>query len=332
MSLLLINQLKNNTTLTPLQVNAAVLLITSQSHAILSSPPRLLGKASRKWKWSVRTRVEHLGIYSNHLRKVWDLVKDRIRIPRKKNGKINKRLYYKSNSLAPLARLTCVISALRNGRKLTMSEYQVDKAYITREFKHMIPIIGERCTFIDLPKIWVKHPFERVAGAVDCTTHFRCRVHPNQHLYYRGDKHGHFISAQVVCDLEGKLACVHFFSGRLNDQACFSESGLQSLLEKLNVNLLADLGYHDFHLVTPLSHMPADWRAIQAGMRSVVENINGVVEKWNYASERVRGHHPQFQAYCLLVIYNLVALVLEEFPLRSPNYLVRFTSPAALHF
>src|SRR5690606_40591170 len=80
-----------------------------------------------------------------------------------------------------------------------------------------------------------------------------------------------------------------------SDQACFSESGLQSLLEKLNVNLLADLGYHDFHLVTPLSHMPADWRAIQAGMRSVVENIK------DRKSTRLNSSHVKisYAVFCL---------------------------------
>jgi hypothetical protein len=36
-----------------------------------------------------------------------------------------------------------------------------------------------------------------VSGAIDCTSHFRNRVHPRQGDYYCGDKRGHFISDQV---------------------------------------------------------------------------------------------------------------------------------------
>ena len=50
---------------------------------------------------------------------------------------------------------------------------------------------------ISTPQEWTPHTFESVVGAVDCTSHYRCRVHPGQAAYYRGDKHGHFLTAQV---------------------------------------------------------------------------------------------------------------------------------------
>ena len=44
------------------------------------------------------------------------------------------------------------------------------------------------------------------AGAqfiMDCTSHYRRQVHPGQHLYYRGDKHAHFLTAQVCVSMDG---------------------------------------------------------------------------------------------------------------------------------
>lgn len=36
-----------------------------------------------------------------------------------------------------------------------------------------------------------------IHGAIDCTSHYRQRVHPGQSFFYRGDKRAHFITAQV---------------------------------------------------------------------------------------------------------------------------------------
>lgn len=53
---------------------------------------------------------------------------------------------------------------------------------------------------------------------IDCTPHYRDRVHPGQHLFYRGDKHAHFLTSQVVCSLKGLVYNVVLAKGHNNDQ------------------------------------------------------------------------------------------------------------------
>jgi len=59
--------------------------------------------------------------------------------------------------------------------------------------------------------------FEGVSGAIDGTCHFRNRIHPRSGDLYRGDKHAHFVGAQVVCGLDGKYFRVILTLGHNND-------------------------------------------------------------------------------------------------------------------
>jgi len=64
-----------------------------------------------------------------------------------------------------------------------------------------LSILGKHFNEINEPDQWplaTQPGFEGVVGAIDCTSHFRCRVHPRQGDYYRGDKGGHFLTAQVM--------------------------------------------------------------------------------------------------------------------------------------
>lgn len=227
-----------------------------------------------------------------------------------------------SNSLIDQGRLILVLSYLRRGQQRVdlAQEWEVSTGYITREVHFLIPILAARCNFIKPPTIWAKHPFEDVVGAIDCTAHRRCRVHPHQHDYYRGDKKCFFITAQVVCGLDGQLFHIAFFPGRVNDQAAF----LQTWRERLaiaDIKLLADGGYSDDHLITPQNAHGQQWNNTQKSLRSIVEHVNSVVQCFHYAAKKVRGNEPELQTYCLKVIYNLTALILNGGSLRDPLFL-----------
>lgn len=58
-------------------------------------------------------------------------------------------------------------------------------------------------------------------GAIDCTTHLRWRVHPWQSDFYRGDKHAHFLTAQLAVSLAGRPWDLQLGLGHNNDQAMF---------------------------------------------------------------------------------------------------------------
>lgn len=341
----------------------AVLLITElllQIHRkkrilqyLLTTPTVTLGHSSRKWRWLVRSvktkpkykrrskellprnrwgpleqtgynRYLHTGVLSAQFRMIFQLIEDDLKLPRSKRAD---RTKIRSNSLRPQARLALVLTYLRNGQKSTkniMLNYGVNRPYISREVRHVAPILASRCMFIRSPVSWTPHQFVNAVGAIDCTSHYRCRTHPNQHLFYRGDKRAHFITAQVVCSLTGVIQSVNFFPGHMNDQGVFSLSGWQAKLQQEGIILLADGGYCDLNLVTPNDDRSKQWNDEQKALRSVVEHTNSVIHGWGYASECVRGHSPELHACCLLVIYNLSNLMLLELPLRSNAFLARF--------
>jgi hypothetical protein len=60
-----------------------------------------------------------------------------------------------------------------------------------------------------------------------CTSHYRNRVHPRQGDYYRGDKHAHFLNAQVVVDLDGTILHVALGLGHNNDKGMFILTGMK---------------------------------------------------------------------------------------------------------
>lgn len=168
----------------------------------------------------------------------------------------------RKNSLVVEGRVALVLSVFRRGQQSSdaiCTDYGVSPAYLSREFKHTVPIFASNCTFISSTLEWPReHPFERVVGAIDCTSHYRVRVHPHQIDFYRGDKKGFFLSAQLLVDLKGKILDVSLFPGRVVDQTAFKTSWS----EKLAIDdkyMLADQGYHDAHLVTPLKYAPDEW-------------------------------------------------------------------------
>ena len=62
-------------------------------------------------------------------------------------------------------------------------------------------------------------------GAIDCTT--RNRVHPCSSEYYRGDKHAHFMTAQLVCSLQGSMWDMQLGPGHNNDQGMLNITGIE---------------------------------------------------------------------------------------------------------
>src|SRR5690606_15383357 len=137
------------------------------------------------------------GLFGKEFYRVFDAVSEDLEKPR--SGSLTNKLGH--NSLITESRLCLVLSYLRRGQQVDAlcTEYVVSPSYVTREFSHAIPILAAKCMFIK-PKVeWPKRcAFENVCGAIDCTSHYRTRVHPHQIDYYRGDKKGFFLSAQLL--------------------------------------------------------------------------------------------------------------------------------------
>ena len=101
--------------------------------------------------------------------------------------------------LEPRCRLLLVLHWLRHYPKylLLQEQYQVSKSFISRDIKHITPILYTKLNFIKWPEEWIEVGRFGTHGAEDGTPHYRWRVHPGQAYYYRGDKHAHLLGAQV---------------------------------------------------------------------------------------------------------------------------------------
>jgi len=178
----------------------------------------------------------------------------------------------------------------------------------------VLPILYEALQGIAWPKEWFPSGVFNTDGSVDCTSHFRWRVHPGQSNYYRGDKHAHFLTAQVVSNHLGDYQDVTLGLGHNNDQGMFRLTGLDQYIEDNNLNLLADGGYRHHRLVTPRD-VPHALEAAQKDERSQVETSIGVAKGFAFASDVVR-HSPEVQEVGTMIVYELahikVADVLPE--------------------
>ena len=111
---------------------------------------------------------------------------------------------YITRSWSPRTRLLLVLHWL----KAYPSYRQLANAFgghastVLREIWDLLPKLCE--VLYDLIE-WPPADGESDFGAIDCTAHYRNRVHPFSSEFYRGDHHRHFLTAQVVCSLHGKL-------------------------------------------------------------------------------------------------------------------------------
>ena len=131
----------------------------------------------------------------------------------------------------------------------------------------------------------------------------------------RADKHGFFISAQVICSLEGIIYHVALGLGHNNDKGMLILTGMKDFLVDNDLYWLADSGYSNTHLVTSSDKMPITWNHQQKGMRSIADTVIGFVKRFSLAAMTFR-QSPELQQVSLMVIYQLANKRLLEYPLR----------------
>ena len=150
-----------------------------------------------------------------------------------------------------------------------------------------------------------------ITGAIDCTSHFRTQVHPKQANYYCYDKHGFFITIQVLTDLSGRMRSVCFGLGHNNDQGMLSIMQMKEFLEWHDIKVLGDGGYQYYLIVSP-DNQSTQWNNMQKALKTA----QGMTGHWSFASTKVH-INPELQTFCLMIIYYFVAMILEEYPLRT---------------
>jgi len=219
--------------------------------------------------------------------------------------------------------LTLVLYYLRHAPKLkqlgqlfTISEATCDR-WIRKYFPILCEVLQDNIT---LPEWTELEPgFCGSHFLIDCTSHVRRRVHPGQHLYYRGDKHCHFLTAQVVTSLRGLVYAVVIALGHNNDQGVFNQT-FRKEVETRNLIGLGDRGYHH-PIVVPnvkpkeLRRSPAQYSSQHSARRSPAEIINSCTKNWTFAERKV-AISPEFQAMGLHIIYCLANLLFKYDPER----------------
>lgn len=220
-------------------------------------------------------------------------------------------------TLSPRARLCLVLNYFKEGGRYRRISriYGVSKSYISRELYHIVPKLYCTLNEISWPDVWTPHSFEGVSAALDCTPHYRDRVHPGSSNWYRGDKHAHFYNVQLVVSLQGVLLDVKIVLGHNNDKGTFKITETHQKMDQLQLKWLADGGYGYHRLVTPDDRRSKEWNNTQKSLRSIVEVVAGLAK--NYAICRDQfGGNPELQEMIIMSVYQLTNINLKEYPLR----------------
>ena len=132
--------------------------------------------------------------------------------------------------------------------------------------------------YIKFPSQTNEYVYGNAFAVVDCTSHFRERIHPGSTLFYRGDKHAHFLNALVVCGLNGHIYYVSIGFGRNSDLLLFQRTGLTKFLSKNKLKMLGDRGFKNENILYPIdpeeTKDEATFNSVLQSYRSVVENVN----------------------------------------------------------
>jgi hypothetical protein len=133
-----------------------------------------------------------------------------------------------SCTLVPRVCLLLVLQWLREypKYKLLARTYHISSSQVSREIHHILPILYSHLDEVKFPQQWSSNVWEGVSAIIDCTSHFRNRVHPRQGDYYRADKHRHFLTAENVVDLQGCIIFTVIGQGHNNDMGMFQLTSL----------------------------------------------------------------------------------------------------------
>ncbi len=103
--------------------------------------------------------------------------------------------------------------------------------------------------------------------------------------------------------------------GHNNDGGMLILTQMKQYLARHNIKALGDGGYGYYLIVSPDANKSKEWNNQQKGLRSVIETVCGMAKCWDFAANKVRVNS-ELQMVLLNIIYNFVAQIMEEYPLR----------------
>ncbi|KAN0033069.1 hypothetical protein ACTA71_008454 [Dictyostelium dimigraforme] len=188
---------------------------------------------------------------------------------------------FKGNySLSPNSMLDVIFYYLEKGGNLsTLSDiFQVSISVIHNIKTKIFPLMMEALSGAIKP--WTNNISKPSLYAIDCTCHPIVRCHPGQREMYRSDKGCHFISSQLIVDINTQMIVdVVIGKGRNNDPGLAIKSGTNDIVVGNNLKVLADSAYRSKYYITPRSHSYTDgskksishFKKEHAALRSIVE-------------------------------------------------------------
>jgi hypothetical protein len=245
----------------------------------------------------------------------------RIAQPRRQNGRPGRRLT--AANLLVEDRLFLVLVFLRsNGYYHDLArEFQVSRSYISREIRHVVPII---CSELHNEVRWPQGvppgdpALHGAQGMIDCTAHWRVEV-PGDRSYFRRDIAMPNIGAQVVTSLSCEIWDIVFFAGHNNDQGIYCTSGMNANLQRRSITLLSDMGYRAPQLLRPDAVMPDDpyFEAKHRAMRAAIERTFWINESWSVSGQVCR-LPLEIHLYALDATWRLTAWNMRRKPMVPP--------------
>lgn len=260
-----------------------------------------------------RTNVfEQTGLFEDEFLNICNLVENSVVSPRAVVAK--KKV---AASLGSRSRILLVLDWLKSYH--TYAElgrtYGVSKSFVSRDIKHILPLLWQKLDFIkwDMPNwSWIANTLDsgdRFSGIIDCTSHFRYKVHPRSCDLYRTDKKGFFITAQVVIDNHGLIRSVHLGLGHNNDQQMWKLTEMGPKIQLSDLNLLGDRGYTHPRVYTPVDDFGWIWNEDVASRRVRVEHKFAAVKNtWSF-TDAVVHHSLEVHQMGLIVCYQLSNIV-----------------------
>jgi len=216
----------------------------------------------------------------------------RIAEPRRRNGRAGKRPT--AANLLVEDRLFLVLVFLRSNECYhdLAREYQVSPSYVSRELRHILPIVcGELHNEIRWPQAVPPGDADvhGAQGLIDCTAHWRTELRGDG-SWFRSDIGSANLGAQVVTSLNCEVWDIVFFAGHNNDSGIYRASGMNDILQRRGILLLSDMGYRGTQLLRPDDVFADDpyFEAKHRAVRAAIERLFWFNQAWKVSGQVCR--------------------------------------------
>lgn len=261
------------------------------------------------------------GLDGNDFNELLQRTAHRIAQPRRKNARAGRRPTA-ANMLVEDRLFLALVFLRSNGFYHDLArEFQVSRSYVSREIRHVIPII---CSELHNEVRWpaaqpVGDPaLHGAQGLIDCSAHWRLEIHGDA-SWFRSDIAMPNLGVQVVTSLTCELWDIVFFVGHNNDQGIYTATGMNENLRRRGIRLLSDMGYTGSQLLRPDDIVEDDpyFEAKHRAVRAAIERLFWFNQSWSVAGQVCR-LPIELHLYAVDATWRLTAWLMRRNPMCPP--------------